>query len=82
MGGGDVIVNDGGELNSDIVPSHTNLLWDLADLNLDVYLNEFLGQRVDLDKTWVNSAVKTAEFSNQAHVSLGDGLIRVRTADT
>lgn len=77
-----MIVNDGGELNSDVVLSHTDLLWDLADLNLDVDLNEFLRQRVNLDKTWVNGAVEAAEFSNQAHVSLGDGFVRVRTADT
>ena len=77
-----MVVNDGGELNSDIVLCHADLLWDLADLNLDVDLNELLGQRVDLDKTWVDRAVEAAEFGNQPHVSLGDRLVRVRTAET
>jgi len=77
-----VVVDDGGELNSDVVFSHTHLLWDLADLDLNVDLNELLRQGIDLDKTWVDGAVETAKFGNETHVSLGDGLVRVRAYDT
>lgn len=34
------------------------------NLDLDIYLDELLGKRVNLDKTWIDRAVKASEFSN------------------
>lgn len=62
--GGDVVVDDGCEVQGDVVLGHADLLWHLDDLDLDVYLDEFLGQRVDLDETGVDGAVEAAEFGH------------------
>jgi hypothetical protein len=61
---------------------HANLLRHLHNLNLNIHLHKLLRQRVDLDETRVNSASKTAEFRHEANVSLLDGLVRVRAAET
>lgn len=47
------------------------------DLNLDVDLNELLGQGIDLDETWVDGAVEATEFGDQTDVSLADRLVGV-----
>ena len=43
VGGGDVVVDDGGEVQGDVVFSHADLFGDLDDLDLDVHLDELLG---------------------------------------
>ena len=43
VGGGDVVVDDGGEVQGDVVFSHADLFGDLNDLDLDVHLDELLG---------------------------------------
>lgn len=42
VGGDDVVVDDGGKMNSDIVLGHTDLLGDFADLDLDIDRDEAL----------------------------------------
>lgn len=70
MGRGDVVVDDGGQVQGDIVFGHADLLGDLDDLDLDVHLDELLGQGVDLDKTGVDSAVEAAELGDETDVAL------------
>jgi hypothetical protein len=79
--GDDVVVDDGREVNGDIVLGHAHLLWHLADLNLDVDLDEFFGEGVDLDQARVDGAVEAAELGDQADVALADGLVGVGTHD-
>ena len=40
-------------------------------------MNELLGQRIDLDETGIDGAVETAEFRDEADVSLADGFVGV-----
>ena len=77
----DVIVDDRGQSQVDVVLGHAHLFGHLDDLDLDVDLDEALGQGVDADETWIHGARESAEFGDQADVSLGDGLVRVGTAD-
>ena len=79
--GRDVVVDDGGEVDADVVLCHANLLWHLDDLDLDIDLDEFFGQRVDFDETGVDSAVETTEFGDQANIALADRLVRVGADD-
>ena len=81
VGGRDVVVDDGCEVQGDVVLGHADLLRHLDDLDLDVYLDEFLGQRVDLDETRVDGAVEAAEFGDETDVALGDWLVGVRADD-
>ena len=67
---GDVVVDDRCEVQGDVVLGHADLLRHLDDLDLDIYLDEFLGQRVDLDETGVDGAVEAAEFGDQTDVAL------------
>ena len=52
------------------------------NLDLDIDLDELLGQRVDLDKTWVDCAVKATKFGHETNVSLADWLVWVGADDT
>jgi hypothetical protein len=54
---------------------------DFDDLDLDIDLDETLGQRVDLDKTWVDSAGEAAEFGDEPDITLRDRLVRVGADD-
>lgn len=78
---GDVVVDHRGELKSDIVLGHADLLWHLDNLDFDIDLDEALREWVDLDETWVDGAVEATEFGDEADVSLGDGLVWVGAAD-
>jgi hypothetical protein len=55
---------------------HTN------DLNLDVDCHQSLGQWVDLDKTWVDSACEATELGDQTNGTLLDRSVWIGTADT
>lgn len=77
----DVVVDDAGEVEVDIVLGHAHLLGDLDDLDLDVDLDKALGQGVDLNQTRVNCLVEFAELSDKADVTLADVLIGVGAAD-
>lgn len=77
----DVVVDDAGEVEVDIVLGHAHLLGDLDDLNLDIDLDKALGQRVDLNQAGVDCLVELAELGDQADVTLADVLIRIGAAD-
>lgn len=79
--GDDVVVDDGGEAEGDVVFGHANLLWDFGDLNLDIDLDEVLAERVDLDKTGVDGPVELSKLGDETNVTLLDSLKRVGTAD-
>jgi hypothetical protein len=79
--GGDAVVDDRGELQRNVILGHADLLGNFDNLDLDINLDKLLGERVDVDKTRVDSAGKSTELSYQANVSLVHGLVRVRAAD-
>ena len=81
VGGDDVVVDDRGESEGDIVLGHAGLLGDLCYLNLDVDLNEALGERVDPGETRIDCLVETTELGNEADVALTDALIGVGAAE-
>ena len=54
---------------------HTN------NLNLDINLNELLGQWIDLDETRVDGAIKSPEFRDQAHITLAHWPVWIGAAD-
>ena len=77
----DVVVDNTGKVEVDVVLGHADLLGHLDDLDLDVDLDKSLGQGVDLNQTGVNCLVEFAKLGDQADVALADILIRVGTAD-
>lgn len=82
VGRNDVIIDDGGQVEGDVILGHADLSRNLDNLNLDIDLDEFLGQRVDLDQAGIDGASEAAEFGDQTDVSLGDGFVRVGADDT
>lgn len=56
---GDLVVDDGGQGERDVVFGHADLARDLDDLNLDVNSFEVLTERVDLDETGVHGAFES-----------------------
>ena len=52
------------------------------NLDLDIYLNKPFRQRVDFDKTRIDSAVEATELGDQADIALTDWLVRVGTDNT
>jgi hypothetical protein len=58
------------------------LLRHLDDLNLDVDLDKLFGERVHVDKTWVNSTSEATKLGNETDVALGDGLVWIRADNT
>lgn len=52
------------------------------NLNLNIDLNKTFAERVDLDKSGINSAVKATELRNQANISLGHRFVWVWTDNT
>ena len=68
----DAVVDDRCEGQVDVVLGHADLLWHLDNLDLDVDLNEALGQWVDLDESWVDGAGESSELGDQTDVSLRD----------
>lgn len=81
VGTDDVVVDDRGEVEGDVVLGHADLLGDLDDLNLDINLDEALRKRVDLDEARVNGLVETAELSDKTDIALVHVLVGVWTAD-
>ena len=76
-----MVINNRGQLQRDVVFSHADLLRDFDDLDLDVDLDEALGEGVDFHETGIDGAVETSKFGDKADVALGDGLVRVGAAD-
>jgi hypothetical protein len=52
------------------------------NLNLDIDLDKTFAERVDLDETGINSAIKSTEFGDQTNVTLRDRFVGVRTDNT
>lgn len=77
----DMVVNDGGQMQGNVVLGHADLLGDFNDLNLDVDLDNTLRQGVDLDQAGIDSLVETAEFGDEANVALIDILVRIGAAN-
>lgn len=77
----DVVINDRGKMHSDIILGHADLLWHLAQLNLDIDLNKFLRHGIDLDKAGIDGAIEAAEFCHEPDIALRDWLEGVRTAE-
>jgi hypothetical protein len=78
----DAIVNDRGELQRDVVLGHADLLGNFDNLDLDVDLDELLGEGVNVDETWVDGSRKAAELCYQANIALRHGLVGVWAAET
>lgn len=76
-----VVVDDRGQAQSNIVLRHTDLLRDFCNLNLHVDGDEILAERVDADKTWVNGLVELAKLGDKTDVALLDTLERVGADD-
>lgn len=81
VGADNVVVDDGCELERDIVLGHANLLGDFSSLNFNVDLDKGLAQRVDLNQTGVDSTVEAAKLGNKTNITLLDTLVRVGAAD-
>lgn len=79
--GDDVVVDDRGQAQGDVVLGHADLLGDLCDLDLDVHLEEVLAERVDLDQTRVDGLVELAKLGDETDVALLDALERVGADD-
>lgn len=77
----DVVIDDRGEVQGDVVFGHADLLRDLDDLNLDIDLDQALGERVDLDQAGIDGLVEFAELGDQADIALVHVLVRVGTKD-
>lgn len=77
-----VVVDDRGQVEIDIVLGHADLLRDFNNLNLDVDLDDALREGVDLDETGVDGLVEAAKLGDETDVALVDVLIRVGAADT
>ena len=75
----DIVVNDGGEIDGDVILCHTDLLGNFHNLDLYVDFGETFAEWVDAREAWVDGASKAAEFGDQAHVALFDGLVGVGT---
>lgn len=74
----DVIVDDRGQMQSNIVLGHADLLWHLDDLNFDIDLNELLAERIDLDETWIDSSIKASKLGDKTDIALIHWLIGIR----
>lgn len=95
---GDLVVDDGGEIEGDIVLGHANLARHFDDLNLDIHGLDLFADGVDLDEARVHGALEAAsmsmdnsgeigshepsELGNQANFTLGDRLEWIRATDT
>jgi hypothetical protein len=78
---GDVVVDDGGQVQGDVVLCHADLTRHFDDLDLNIDLDEALGKRVDLDETGVDSTREAAELGDQTNVALRDRLVGVGADD-
>jgi len=77
----DIVVDNRGKVNRNVILCHTNLLRNLAELDLHVDRNEFFGKRVDLDETGVDCAMELPKLGNETDTPLVNRLIRIRAND-
>ncbi len=78
----DVIIDNGGKVDADVVLGHTNLLRHLDNLDLDINLYEVFRKWVDLDKTRVDSAVESTKLGDETDITLCNRFIGIRADDT
>jgi hypothetical protein len=78
----DAVVDDRRQIERHVVLGHADLLGHLDNLNLDIDLDEILRERVDIDETWVDSALEATELGDQTDVSLVHWLVWVRAHET
>jgi hypothetical protein len=64
-----------------VIP-YQNTITRTNNLDLDIDLDETFTKRVDLDKARINSAIEATEARHQSNITLRDGLVWVRAADT
>ena len=81
VGRDNVVVDDRGEAQGDVVLGHADLFRDLCNLDLNVDLGETLGEGVDLDETRVDGLVEAAKLGDETDVALVDMLVRVGAED-
>jgi hypothetical protein len=82
VGSHDVVVDDRGETQGDVVLGHANLLGDLCGLNLDVDLDDPLAERVNVDQAGVDGLVELSKLGDETDVALVDFLEGVGADDT
>jgi hypothetical protein len=81
VGRRDAVVDDGRQVKRDVVLGHADLLGHLDNLNLDIYLDQILRERVDIDETWVDGTGEATELGDQANISLIYWLVWIRAYD-
>lgn len=77
----DIVVDNRGKVNRDVILCHTNLLRNLAELDLHVDRDEFFGKRVNLDETGVDCTMEFPELGNETDATLVNRFIRIRAND-
>lgn len=81
MGADNMVVDDRGQVDGNIVLGHADLLGDLDDLDLDIDLDQAFAQRVNLHQAGVDCLVKSAKFGDETDVALINALVRVGAAN-
>lgn len=81
VGTDDVVVDDRGKMEGDIVLGHADLLGHLDDLDLDVDLDQALREGVNLDQARVDGLIELAKLGDESDISLVYVLVRIRADD-
>lgn len=81
VGSHDVVVDDRGEAEGDVVLGHANLLGDLCGLNLDIDLDDLLAEGVNVDQAGVDGLVELSKLGDETDVALVDFLVGVGAED-
>merc|ERR1711937_327038 len=76
-----VVVDDRGQAQGDVVLGHADLLGDLCDLDLDIDLDQTLGEGVDLDEAGIDGLVESTKLGDETDVALVDALVWVGADD-
>jgi hypothetical protein len=76
---GDMVVNDGRKVEGNVVFCHADLARHLDDLDLDIDLDEALGERIDVYETGVDGASEFAELGDEADITLRNRFVWVGT---
>lgn len=72
-----MVVDDGGEVEGDVIFCHADLTWHFNYLDLNVNLDKALRERIDLDEAGIDGTREFAELCDEADVSLGDWLVGI-----
>lgn len=77
----DAVVDDGSQVERDVVLGHADLLGNLDNLDLDVDLDKVLGEGVNINETRIDSAGESTELGDETNVSLANWLVWVGAYD-